>query len=195
MKYSEQFDNAVWVKVSGGTGVLPAVTPNYALSPRGDMTAYRVVFDIGSGSSSSDLSMLYQYGNFVPSGTNNCASVWAISNTGTTYTLTMLGPFGSRTTKTIGPSWTRIYVGDTGGSDNLLLLRLRGNESTSKYADISLFAAQSEIGSLTPTGYIPTTTAPVSVTDYTLDAGGLITLGEVPVVDAQLKWSGIAIHT
>jgi len=43
--------------------------------------------------------------------------------------------------------------------------------------------------------YIPTTTAPVTVTDYTLGAGGLITLGEVPVVDAQLKWSGIAIHT
>lgn len=44
-------------------------------------------------------------------------------------------------------------------------------------------------------GIITTTSAPVTVTDYTLGAGGLITLGEVPVVDAQLKWSGIAIHT
>ena len=50
-------------------------------------------------------------------------------------------------------------------------------------------------GLTAPSSYIPTTTAPVTVTDYTLGAGGLITLGEVPVVDAQLKWSGIAIHT
>ena len=59
---------------------------------------------------------------------------------------------------------------------------------------IYVFAADAK-NSIVLTSFIPTTTAPVTVTDYTLGAGGLITLGEVPVVDAQLKWSGIAIHT
>ena len=49
LKYSEQFDNAVWLKIKGGTGVLPVVTPNYAPSPRGDTTRSAVVSPQGDG--------------------------------------------------------------------------------------------------------------------------------------------------
>lgn len=38
--------------------------------------------------------------------------------------------------------------------------------------------------------YIPTTTAPVTVTDYTYTSAGLVTLGQVPAVGAVLDWDG-----
>lgn len=39
---------------------------------------------------------------------------------------------------------------------------------------------------------IPTTSAPVTVTDYAVDAGGNVTLGQAPVTGATLDWDGVA---
>ena len=38
--------------------------------------------------------------------------------------------------------------------------------------------------------YIPTTSAPVTVTDYAVDASGNVTFGQPPAVDATLDWDG-----
>jgi len=47
-------------------------------------------------------------------------------------------------------------------------------------------------GTGVPSSYIPTTTAPVTVTDYVLGETGGVTLGQVPVAGAQITWSGDA---
>ena len=51
--------------------------------------------------------------------------------------------------------------------------------------------AQLEPG-LTPTGYIFTDAAPVTLTDYTL-AGTTVNLAQVPATGALLDWSGLYI--
>jgi hypothetical protein len=53
----------------------------------------------------------------------------------------------------------------------------------------AIWGFQVETGSAA-TAYIPTTTAAVTVTDYTLSSTGLVTLGQAPVLGAALAWSG-----
>lgn len=40
--------------------------------------------------------------------------------------------------------------------------------------------------------YIPTTTTPITLTDYTVDSSGDVTLGQSPAVGATLDWDGTA---
>lgn len=57
LKYTNQFDNAVWNSANtGGAGAAPVVTPNAGLAPDGTMTAVRVVFSLGGGLTTSDIS-------------------------------------------------------------------------------------------------------------------------------------------
>jgi hypothetical protein len=47
---SEAF-NTTWTRVSGGTGLLPAITANAVVAPDGTTTAETIVFDRGSATS------------------------------------------------------------------------------------------------------------------------------------------------
>jgi hypothetical protein len=49
LTYTEQFDNAAWVKTSGSGGANPTVTANNAIAPDGTMSADLVVFSAVSG--------------------------------------------------------------------------------------------------------------------------------------------------
>ena len=60
LTYSEQFDNAGWAKIGGGTGSAPVVTANAALAPDGTMTADSIVFNRGAGNTTADRSYLQQ---------------------------------------------------------------------------------------------------------------------------------------
>jgi len=60
MVRSQELDNASWSKLSGGTGSVPVVTANNAISPDGTMNADLVFFDRGAGNTSSDFSRLVQ---------------------------------------------------------------------------------------------------------------------------------------
>ena len=60
LTYTEQFDNAAWVKSSGGTGVAPAVTANAAIAPDGTTTADSIVFNRGAGNTLADVVALSQ---------------------------------------------------------------------------------------------------------------------------------------
>jgi hypothetical protein len=70
---------------------------------------------------------------------------------------------------------------------------LATNAGTQFSADIGntmrVFGAQVEVG-LSPTPYIPTGNAAVTVTDYSASSTGLITMGQVPVSGASLTWTG-----
>jgi hypothetical protein len=91
LTYSEQFNNAAWVKSNAGVGVVPTVTANHAAAPDGTTTAERAQFSLGGGTSGGDLSMLRQ--GVVTSGTVTYTfSFWAKSTDGTSsYEMSVYG--------------------------------------------------------------------------------------------------------
>ncbi len=54
---------------------------------------------------------------------------------------------------------------------------------------ITAWGLQLEVGS-NPTMYLPTTTATVSATDYTIGANGIVSFTAAPAVNATLSWTG-----
>jgi len=140
----------IWGTVSGpanGTGVNPVVTSNYGISPTGVKNAARVVFDIGS-STSNDFSQL-QYSLTVEDEEDYNTSLYIKSNDSSSYDLALLNVAGARTNITANQSWQRYNVNGTSGSTSYnFKLRIRGNESTSKNADVLIYGPQVKLGLL-----------------------------------------------
>ena len=164
--YSEDFTNAVWQKISGGTGVAPVVTANYSVAPDGSNTADRVVLDMGSNTSINDYSIIRNFGTSGSTGTN---SVYIKSNTSDSYTLG-IDNTGQQETITVTPQWQRFSYSVT-NSDRLQISLRGGGQTVSAYADVSIWGGSLENGNYV-TSYIPTTTGAVTRTADTCgDAG------------------------
>ena len=105
-------------------------------------------------------------------------------------TLTLLTPVS------YGNGWWRIagVYTDTNGNNTLANCRVAPvNPSTGAYTvgdTAYVWGAQLEVGKTTLSSYIETTTAPVTVTDYTVGANGLITFANAPLIGAALTWTG-----
>ena len=80
-------------------------------------------------------------------------------------------------------TWTRYSIILSLGTDTQVGMQLNLSGGV-----INVAFAQLEVGS-TATAYIPTTSSPASVTDYSI-SGNTVTLGQVPVSGALLGWSG-----
>jgi hypothetical protein len=151
LTFSEQFDNAAWTKLTGGTGIAPVVTANVAMAPNGTMTADRVQLNAGSNGS-SDYSLLRQASAYPIPFTR---SIWVKSNTGSPQTVSLVAT-SSAAKITVPVEWTRVsQLQETTGALQFDI-SVGGTALTPATADILVWGAQLEARS-TATTYNPTT--------------------------------------
>jgi hypothetical protein len=153
LTFSEQFDNAVWAKLTGGAGVAPVVTANAAVAPNGTTTADQVVFNRGAGTSGSDISYLaFSLTAFTATAT---ASVWLKTTDGTTKTMSFRCGAPAAQQITVTGEWQRFTLTQTNATIDRVQILLYGNDGT-QTVSVNVWGAQLELGS-TATTYNPTT--------------------------------------
>ena len=159
LQYSEQFDNAYWLKNLGGVASAPVVTPNVETAPDGTTTADRVVFNLNGGTLTADLSQLSSP-NFTSISITRTQSVYIKTTDGTTKVFSFVSPTGTLTAITVTSVYQRFTFTSTGVNSNTIRLRLRGSasgEGTSTSASIAIWGAQYVEGT-SAKEYFPTTT-------------------------------------
>ena len=164
--YSEGFSSG-WSKISAGTGSTPIVTPNYSISPSGELDAARIQFDKGAGTGYLNYSAVAEFLT-VPSGMDASKSVYLKSNTDSEYDLVIYGTSDASGTNVkkirVTSEWQRfdVFKTITGTSTGIAFgLREVNVSELSNTADILAWGAQVENG-LQPTSYIPTNESAVT---------------------------------
>lgn len=166
---TEDFAGSAWVKARGGTGALPSITPNHALAPDGTKTAARVIFERGSGATSSDYSVLYEQLT-LSANVNFNESIYVKLNTGSAsiavYAALVSSGILLDSTKILDISnqWVRIdtsFITTSTGNHNISIGIVGSLIGTTQSADILIWHPQLNIGT-TPLPYQRVNTA----TDY-----------------------------
>ena len=144
--YSEDFSQSAWIKNSTGTGTNPTLDFGYT-SPDGSLNATKITFNVGTGSSASDLSLF----KTTISAINGVATIYLKGDTGGEDISFLAG--NTRENIILTNSWKRYTLSNTSLSQ--LALRLRGDQNTNNSCTIYVFGAQIEQLSYA-TSYIPT---------------------------------------
>ena len=176
-------DATMWDKYTGVT-----VAANAAVGPRGDLVADKITYD-GTGTAGSYRLRTSAVESYKPaSGQAAASSLWMRADSNITVRLYSNLPPGELTTCNLTTTWQRFRtpVGNVG--DGVTTLRSFICSASGDNTPWSIYVANAQIedgSSVTP--YIgPTTTAPVTVTDY-VASGNTITLAEAPLLGSDLS--------
>ncbi len=115
LTYTEDFSNAAWTKINGGTGTVPTVTSGFT-DPNGGTGAWRLQCDSGGGTGAGDFSIVRQSvatGGFI----GRLDHIWMKSNTGATQYIYWGSPSNGRQ-ETITTTWTQYSLVSIGTSTN-----------------------------------------------------------------------------
>ena len=141
--HSSELTNSSWVKTNTGTGSAPSITSNYSISPDGTQNADRVIFNLNGGTANGDISQVsVTIGSVSSASYTN--SVYIKSNTANNYDLVVTDPSGGHIIKNISTEWQRFDNPRENVTNASFRIRLRGDEGTSDYADVSIWGAQLE---------------------------------------------------
>jgi len=150
LAYSEQFDNADWVKLGQGIGSVPIVTPNYAISPDGTLNASRLQCDLNGSNTTNDRSWLYQEMSTITG--NNTLSLYVKNNSNEDITFSLTNGSSETVLVLSDDKWHRLSTVRSGGGQPRI--GLIGGVGASNNADLLIYGAQVEQGSFA-TSYIP----------------------------------------
>ena len=145
--YSQDFSQ--WATQSGGTGSAPIITSNSAISPDGTQNAHKIVFNKGTGVSTSDLSVIAS-SSFTTQTNTASFYIKADSPQKIVFRNSTNWQLVDVTTE-----WQRIDKTDTGNGVQIGLRDGYGISGVPNTATIYLWGAQIEQSSY-PTSYIPT---------------------------------------
>ena len=184
---------ASWAKAQAGTGTAAVITAGYAAGPDGVVgSASRVQFNQGAGVTATDYSFIYDPVTVV-TGQTYITGIWIKSNTGSSQpiTISIAGAGASKITYTVGIGWQLLPCNPwaVSGASMAIYVGQFGDTSHAVTGDFLVAYAQLELGSI-PTSYIPTTSAAVTLTDYTISGSGLVTFTNAPLTGAVLTWTG-----
>jgi hypothetical protein len=154
LPHSEYFGASDWVKLGAGTGDVPIITKNYAISPEGVQNATRIQLNLNGGTGSSSNQSLF-YDDLGAKTGDYTRSVYIKSLT-TDTDLYFGGTLNDRKIITATTEWQRFDFKSTLSAQSLYVtIGLRGTTGSSDTADILVWGFQAEAGSY-PTSYIPT---------------------------------------
>jgi phage-related protein len=192
--WSQDFTNAAWLKIGGGTGSLPVVTGNYGYAPDGTLTADRIQFALGAGNTINDYCLVRQsLAATAPTGAMAGArSFWVKSNTGTTQYVEIHTASSESAEFAIGTTWQQIFFNEVQPFAVYAGIGKRGTTSlTTPNADILVWQAQCETAAA-PTRPIVTTSAIVTVQPtYSVAGGfGISNYLAAPPTIYQQDWEG-----
>ena len=160
IEQSETLNVSPWVPYALGTASVPVITANDTTAPNGTMTADKVVFDTGAGTSPSDRSVVLQDIFTQPIGIYT-ASIYAKVASGTAKIIMRCAGGAAYTTLNLTTEWQRFEVAETNiafGTISIEFGLRRGlvNEPLTSPVTCFIWGAQVNIGS-TAKPYFPTT--------------------------------------
>ena len=162
IKYSQDLSQTgSWLQFLSGSGTVSR-TANYGVAPDGTTTSTRLVLSAPSGS----VAEVYQRVT-VTAGLNFACGVWVKSNSGTPVVGLFYKGLNYATPVTLTTSWvfypyTAASEGSAGPGIDIILAPAA--LSTSASADIQVWGAQLELGTVAA-AYTPTTTAAITTTN------------------------------
>lgn len=161
-QFHESNDFSTWSAQTGGLGVEPTVTPNFAEAPDRSMTATRLQMSLSGGSTSGDYSRLSELIFRTVLGQSYTESFFIKSNDSNEYVLgSLIGSQSGDGIFTAGPEWVRqsatrtsapsesttngiqIRGGSYGHSDTIDVLIWQANFVNNLYPSSSIYATGS----------------------------------------------------